>query len=63
MLSPNSVTELVQEDGADQYGGIMMVVVVGAEPEEMDVTFGEGLMAQLEGLGAEGLEDLRPPDL
>jgi hypothetical protein len=29
----------------------------------MDVTFGEGLMAQLEGLGAEGLEDLKPPDL
>jgi hypothetical protein len=27
------------------------------------VTFGEGLMAQLEGLGAEGLEDLKPPDL
>jgi len=29
----------------------------------MDLTFGEGLMAQLEALGAEGLGDLKPPDL
>ena len=35
----------------------------GAGPEEMDLTFGEGLMAQLEALGAEGLGDLKPPDL
>jgi len=29
----------------------------------MDVKFGEDLMAQIEAMGAEGLEDLKPPDL